>query len=699
MVDRGPRRDRRTRWGRAAVLACCLLGVTSCAGDDDEREQSATRSTVEDGPGSGSTIPAAVAAPPDPGEAAGPFAVGHRELTAVDPSRGGRALPVAVWYPADDASTGPATSYPFVGDVGITSELSADDVAAADGAFPLVVFSHGNGGTRTQSTFLAESLASHGFVVASPDHVGNTATDLVLGVGVSQVQSALDRPLDVRSVIDLLAERSADPTDGLFDHVDTSAVGVTGHSFGGLTSLATAVETDGVPAEPRVAAIAPLAPASSVIGDEALASITTPTLLVGGLLDRTTPMEPEITRPAALISAPSLVTVAVEGAGHISFTDICPVAAQYKAKADAVALIVAYLDRLAEEGCSDEFVEPGRVQSLTNRYVVSFFRVHLAHDEAYRELLRSVPGATVEVVRDSADASATSPTTSTPGEPADTDPISGGDRTYPTTMRVLALRDPDRTTPAAGPTPEDDHRSLDTWLWAPDAPGPFPLIVFAHGFNGHPELFSQLFDVWASHGYVVAAPQFPRTSNRAQDPTAGLPDFASQPGDLAFVLDEVLERAAPGGELDGVVDADRVGAAGLSLGGGTVYGFAYNECCRDDRVDAVEILAGADFPLPGELDLSTGPPLLVVHGTLDPAIPYSTAQRLVGAAGVPTWFVTLRDGLHSQPFDDLDSPYDRHVEAFTTDFWDVHLAGRSDRQQAFEADTDVEGLVELEAVS
>jgi predicted dienelactone hydrolase len=668
----------------AVVLATCLLAATACAGDDQR--------------GSGSTSPSTVPTPADPGEGSGPFAVGHRELTAVDPSRGGRELPVAVWYPAEADSDGAATFYPFVGDVGVTSELSTDDATAAGGTFPLIVFSHGNGGTRTQSTFLAEALASHGFVVASPDHVGNTATDLVLGVGVSQVQSALDRPLDVSSVIDLLAERAADPADALFGHVDTSAVGVTGHSFGGLTSLASAVETDGVPAEPRVAAIAPLAPASSVIGDEALASITTPTLLVGGALDGTTPVEPEITRPASLISAPSLVTVVVDGAGHISFTDICPVAAQYKTEADAVALIVAYLDGLADEGCSDEFVEPDRVHSLTNRYVVSFFRVHLARDDAYRALLASAPGATVEVVRDGVDESGTTPDESSPDEAADAEPVSGGDRSYPTTMRVLTLRDPDRTTPAAGPMPDEDHRSLETWLWAPDAPGPFPLIVFAHGFNGHPELFGQLFGAWASHGYVVAAPQFPRTSSEAADPTAGLPDFASQPGDLAFVLDEVLDRAEPGGELDGVVDADRVGAAGLSLGGGTVYGFAYNECCRDDRVDAVEILAGADFPLPGELDLSRGPPLLVVHGTLDPAIPYATAQRLVASAGVPTWFVTLVDGLHSQPFDDLDSPYDRHVEAFTTDFWDVHLAGRSNRQAAFEADADVEGLVELEAV-
>lgn len=276
-------------------------------------------------------------------------------------------------------------------------------------------------------------------------------------------------------------------------------------------------------------------------------------------------------------------------------------------------------------------------------------------------------------------------------------PVSGGDLTYPVRTETIRLVDEVRTTPAAGSLPEEPRRTLETWLWVPEGEGPFPLVVFGHGLAGHPRLFTQLLGTWASHGYVVAAPTFPRTNRDVPEPTAGLADFEHQPGDMAFVLDEVLAMAAADGPLAGVVDPERIGAAGLSLGGGTTYGFAYNGCCRDDRIDAVQVLAGADFPLPGELDLSTGPPLLVVHGTADPAIPYDTAVRIVGSAGVPTWFVTLVDGLHAQPFEDSESPYDRHVEDLTTAFWDVHLAGRPDRQVAFETAASVPGLIGLQA--
>lgn len=376
----------------AVVATAVVLVLPACSGDDGDGSAAGP-----DGSGAGGPGTTEVAPDPVPPEGPGEFAVGHTEVVVTDGDRPGRELPVAVWYPADEVAEGAEPSfYSFVGDVGITSEVSQDDVAPASGPFPLVVFSHGNGGTRVQSTFLAEALASHGFVVASPDHVGNTAAELVTGTGVSQAQSALDRPLDVTAVIDDLVARSADPDDLLADTVDGDAVGVTGHSFGGFTTLASAVETDGVPAEPRVRAIAPIAPASSPIGDEALASITTPILLVGGTLDTTTEIDPEVTRPWGLVGSSERYRVDVEGAGHISFTDLCPVGEAYAARPDAVPLIVAYIDGLAEEGCSEGFTDPGEVHDLTERYVVAFFEVTLAGDDAYRQLLTPTDGVDLQ---------------------------------------------------------------------------------------------------------------------------------------------------------------------------------------------------------------------------------------------------------------------------------------------------------------
>ena len=48
-------------------------------------------------------------------------------------------------------------------------------LTVAQGRFPLVVFSHGYGGLRTQSSFLTAHLASWGFVVAAPDHLTVTS--------------------------------------------------------------------------------------------------------------------------------------------------------------------------------------------------------------------------------------------------------------------------------------------------------------------------------------------------------------------------------------------------------------------------------------------------------------------------------------------------------------------------------------------
>jgi len=99
--------------------------------------------------------------------------------------------------------------------------------------------------------------------------------------------------------------------------------------------------------------------------------------------------------------------------------------------------------------------------------------------------------------------------------------------------------------------------------------GPFPLIVFAHGFAGHPDKFTKLFAAWAAGGYVVAAPAFPLTNDHV---TIDGGDAVNQPADVSFVLDEVLALGKRrGSRLFHAVKRSRIGAAGLSLGGVTTY--------------------------------------------------------------------------------------------------------------------------------
>ena len=80
--------------------------------------------------------------------------------------------------------------------------------------FPLVLFSHANGALRMQSTYLTVPLASHGFVVAAPDHAGNTLTELLASDEVdvgAQLLSFQDRPRDLGVVLDALLRAQVAP--------------------------------------------------------------------------------------------------------------------------------------------------------------------------------------------------------------------------------------------------------------------------------------------------------------------------------------------------------------------------------------------------------------------------------------------------------------------------------------------------------
>jgi len=100
---------------------------------------------------------------------------------------------------------------------------------------------------------------------------------------------------------------------------------------------------------------------------------------------------------------------------------------------------------------------------------------------------------------------------------------------------------------------------------APPAPGRFPLVILAHGYNNTPEVLAWLGENLASKGYVVAAPAF-------HDPPAfGGPrimeSVARRPLDIEFVTAEVRRRAAAGEKPFAHADTDRIALIGYSMGG------------------------------------------------------------------------------------------------------------------------------------
>jgi predicted dienelactone hydrolase len=255
----------------------------------------------------------------------GSFAIGHSvQLLHVIGTLGeDRPVNVELWYPAQ-ASSNPTSVYtsrlngtpllpqwdPLSWEVGAESSQEDAPISQVGGPFPAIVFSHGHTNNAIDYGFTLENIASFGFVVAAPDHVGDTRDDVRIDfinskagftllpcfdglappctrstavVGVPK--SMIDRMQDIREVLDAL------PT-WFGNRVDVTHAGVLGHSRGTISALAAGggSATWGFQSDPRVRAIMGLAIAvPSITFAVDLQNIAIPTLLVAGTLDRASP--------------------------------------------------------------------------------------------------------------------------------------------------------------------------------------------------------------------------------------------------------------------------------------------------------------------------------------------------------------------------------------------------------------------------
>lgn len=223
---------------------------------------------------------------------------------------------------------------------------------------PVVVISHGLGSDRTTFAYLAQHLASYGFVVAVPEHPGSNAGQLQALVNgtaneVAAPREFIDRPLDVKFLLDELARRAN--SDPLFQgRMDLQQVGVLGQSFGGYTALALAgadinfaqlkqdckdpnlTETlnislllqcraadlppDSYPVtDSRIKAAIAINPIdSAVFGQESLGRIQAPTMLIAGNADTVAPALPEQIRPFTWLTTPNRYLVLMDRGTHFS---------------------------------------------------------------------------------------------------------------------------------------------------------------------------------------------------------------------------------------------------------------------------------------------------------------------------------------------------------------------------------------------
>jgi dienelactone hydrolase len=216
-------------------------------------------------------------------------------------------------------------------------------------------------------------------------------------------------------------------------------------------------------------------------------------------------------------------------------------------------------------------------------------------------------------------------------------------------------------------------RGFVTSVWYPsDGGGPFPLVVFAHGYGVTPANYAPLLRRIAAAGYVVAAPTYPLLSGIPAGPTdtVGWDDLAP---DTRFVTSEVLRLAGSGDPvLGGLVDPGRIAVAGHSDGAVVAFQDGFTPFKLDDRVRAV-VAYNADLGLYGGYQ-PNGRPILDLLSDQDPYNPYGPAIAWArNSLQDPKTVISLFNASHEGP---VMNPADPHYDAVayvTIGFLDAYL--------------------------
>jgi predicted dienelactone hydrolase len=174
----------------------------------------------------------------------------------------------------------------------------------------------------------------------------------------------------------------------------------------------------------------------------------------------------------------------------------------------------------------------------------------------------------------------------------------------------------------------------------------------------------------ATRGYVVVAPTFPLSNANAPGGGPKL-DYQNQPGDVSFVIDQMLAMNRAEGALHGLIAPQQIGAMGHALGAVTTFGAVYNRAGRDPRIKAAVPIAGIQLPFAGGRWTWPATPLLVIHGDRDETGPYVGSVRAFGKAKPPKFLLRLIGAPHL-PF---AAPWLEPLVRTTDNFFDRYLRG------------------------
>ena len=200
-----------------------------------------------------------------------------------------------------------------------------------------------------------------------------------------------------------------------------------------------------------------------------------------------------------------------------------------------------------------------------------------------------------------------------------------------------------------------DTRRLDVKVWYPHGQGgPYPLVIYTHGTFGYATNAMHFVNALVEAGYVVAAADYPLTSRNAFTKVkfADISDTSEQVKDVSFIIDSLLSDP----ELSRLIDGEKIGTTGHSLGGVTSYFASFGIKTRDDRIKATAPIAGGD-PVQTALDNDMGfagtghsaipVPVLFLQADQDvfarmTGRPYAAYARVEG----PKYQILLKGGYH-----------------------------------------------------
>jgi len=292
-------------------------------------------------------------------EEPGPYEVGCRlrvlEKESVTDTTT-RVMDIYVWYPADPGSG-----------------FWLDEVQAywnarplpGDTARPVLVFSHGGCGYSLASRYFTTHIASWGIIVISTMHPGSIYGDPDCLDSAALTDTWANRPSDVEFTLNSIIQLSRDSVS-LFGHLDTTRMGMSGHSFGARTTYAVCNRQDWARC-----AVAFSGDYDDVLGApincmEDVRGVDVPMILMNGTHDLGLSTE-HMLEIFDSIPAPKYA-LNIRRATHFSFADTC-------------------LDEL-DPFCGEDFVLGyDTAHAIINRYATSFIFKYLVGDDRFEECL------------------------------------------------------------------------------------------------------------------------------------------------------------------------------------------------------------------------------------------------------------------------------------------------------------------------